>query len=365
MERTTEDGLTAMLQLSPDAVLVVDEHGWITDANDLAARLFRVRLDVLTTSSVDALVPDDVQLVHATHRRNFHAAPTVGTMGWGRELRARRPDGTQFPVDVSLQPVEVAGRPRILAVVRDVTAHHELRHQNRRLAADADALRGFVSMAGHELRTPLTSVRGFAETLLHRAELRDSPMAPELLERIVRNSERQEALIAGLLDVSRIQGGALRVEATRVELVAVVREVVAAFGADLQARLELPDRLTVVADRIRVEQVLVNLLTNALRYGAPPVDIALVPDGAEAVLTVTDHGPGVPEDFRDLLFEPFQQASTGDRREAIGLGLGLHVASEVLQAMAGSIAHRQDDPGTTFVVRLPLVRDLVVDLPLS
>jgi PAS domain S-box-containing protein len=365
VERTTDDGVAAMLQLSPDAVLVVDQHGWITRANELAARLFRVSIDVLTASSVDMLVPEDVQLVHAAHRRAFHAAPTAGTMGWGRELRARRPDGTQFPVDISLQPVEVAGRPHILAVVRDVSAHHELRHQNRRLAADADALRGFVSMAGHELRTPLTSVRGFAETLLHRAELRDSPMAPELLQRIVRNSERQEALIAGLLDVSRIQGGALRVDATRVDLVGVVREVVAAFGADLEARLELPDRLVVVADRIRVEQVLVNLLTNALRYGAPPVDVALSTEGGEAVLSVTDHGPGVPEDFRELLFEPFQQASTGDRREAIGLGLGLHVASEVLQAMHGSIQHRQEAPGATFVVRLPLVQDLEVDLPVS
>jgi PAS domain S-box-containing protein len=349
---TTWAGVFAMLDLSPDAVVAVDERGTIRHVNDLAAELFRTSTAALEGASIDQLVPSDLRTTHVEDRAAFHSLPSVRTMGSGRELNAQRADGTRFRVDVSLQPLEVEGERLVLAVVRDLTELVRLIETNRTLAADAALLREFVTIASHELRTPLTSVRGFAETL-QSGRVTDREQQQDLLGRIVRNAQRQESLISGMLDLSRIRKGRISVV---LEEVAVTDAVGAALDAieglgDVEVRVA-PD-LLVRADPLRLVQVLVNLLTNAARYGAPPVALAAERDTEGVALRVTDHGPGVPDRFADALFEAFTQADRGDTREATGLGIGLYITRELVTAMGGQIAYRPNRPtGATFTVRL-------------
>lgn len=350
---TTSAGIEAMLVLSPDAVVVVAADGTITRANELAATLFRTTVDDLQGSSVDALVPEELRQGHVAQRASFHDSPSVRSMGSGRELKAQRRDGTRFPVDISLQPVYRDHERLVLAVVRDVSQHHALREANRELAADARTLREFVSLASHELRTPLTSVKGFAETLLS-GRARDEQQQVRLLQRIVHNADRQEALVTGLLDLSRIQRGRLEIDPGEVDLAAVVDSICEALE-DEDIHVEVPS-LTAQADPLRLEQVLLNLVVNALRYGDPPVTIEAVATDAEVVVTVRDEGPGVATEFESAMFEAFHQQSTGDRRDAEGLGLGLFLSRELMHAMGGTIAYRrEDDRSTCFDLTLPLV----------
>lgn len=357
VQETTRAGIDAMLALSPDAVVVVEADGAIARANGLAAALFRTTIEDLEGSSVDGLVPVDVRRSHVLERAQFHASPSVRSMGSGRELQALRRDGTTFPVDISLQPVYLERERLVLAVVRDVTSHQALRAANRELAADARTLREFVSLASHELRTPLTSVKGFAETLLSGRASDENEQA-KLLERILHNADRQEALIAGLLDLSRIQRGRLDITLEDIALRDLVGEIIATIDSP-GVTADLPD-VVVRADALRLEQVLVNLIVNALRYGATPVTVTAATSDDEVVITVRDEGDGVAADFESALFEAFQQQSTGDRRDAEGLGLGLFLSRELVRAMGGAIHYRREDGvATCFDLNLPRAADPV------
>ena len=355
--RPTDAGaLTALLDLSPDAVVVTDRSGHIRRANEMAAGLFRFELDALLELTVEALVPSQLRELHQEERAGFYRQPSRRSMGTGRTLRARRRDGTTFPVDISLQPVLVDDEPLVVAVVRDLTSHDELRRRNDQLAHDADMLRRFVDVASHELRTPLTAVLGFAETLLEQPGMAEEVRA-DLVDRLARNARRQEALISGLLDLSRLHSGKLPVSIERVDLAATVQEVVGAFD-EVEIHHTVPAGSWTYADELRIEQVLTNLLTNAVRYGAEPIHIDLGQvDGDPSSLlqlTVRDEGPGIAEDFEERIFEAFSQQSVGDRRDANGLGLGLYLSRELMLTMGGTLTYRRNEPsGSCFDIRLP------------
>lgn len=336
--------LDALLRLSPDAVVVVDGTGRIRAVNDLTEQLLHASRAVLLRHSIDDLLPVELRDRHRHHRDTFTAAPQRRTMGWGRELRAVRLDGSSFPVDVSLQPVELDGEALVIAAVRDRTREHELVLSNAELAEAARALRSFVSLASHELRTPLTSVKGFAETLLS-GRITQPEMVQQLLTRIRDNADRQDALITSLLDLSRIEAGKLHVSLEPVDVAALVTDLVADLDDD-RVHAEVPTAW-VRADPLRLEQVLVNLVTNALRYGAPPVTITGHAQDQQQVLTVRDVGGGIDPAFEATLFDAFTQASSGDRRVATGLGLGLYLARELQHAMDGTISYRRDGAGGT------------------
>ncbi len=360
--RSTHTGeLAALLELSPDAVLVVDVQGEIRDANAVAGQLFRCRENALVGSPVEELVPEHLRSVHRRERAIFAEAPSRRSMGSGRRLRARRCDATTFPVDISLRPISVDGESLVVAVVRDLTAHDQLRRHNEQLAHDASNLRRFIDVASHELRTPLTSVLGFAETLQRHPDLDDTERA-ELVDRLVRNARREEALISALLDVSRLRNGRLPLEVAPVDLAATVDEVVGAFG-EVEIRRRVRDGTVVLADQLRLEQILTNLLANAVRHGAEPIEVAAGPvtagEAHRASIVVTDHGPGVDAAFEPELFQAFSQQDGAGRpgdasRLGPGLGLGLHLTRELVAAMGGTIVYRPNTPtGSRFEVQLP------------
>lgn len=336
--------LDALLRLSPDAVLVVDDTGRIRAANALAEQLWRTSATVLERHSVDDLLPVALRERHRQHRATFRAAPQRRTMGWGRQLRAVRLDGSSFPVDVNLQPIELDGRSLVIAAIRDRTREHELVALNEELAEAARSLRSFVSLAAHELRTPLTSVRGFAETLLS-GRVTDPQMVAQLLTRIRDNADRQNALISSLLDLSRIEAGKFHVTVEPVEVHALVTELVAGLDDD-RVGADVPETW-VSADPLRLEQVLLNLVTNALRHGAPPVAITARLQEQQLTLTVRDAGRGVDPAFEATLFDAFTQAGDGQGRTTTGLGLGLYLARELQHAMGGAIGYRRDAAGGT------------------
>jgi PAS domain S-box-containing protein len=220
-----------------------------------------------------------------------------------------------------------------VVVVRDVTRER----QTDELKAD------FVASVSHELRTPLTPIKGFLMTLLREDRDFAQDRRREYYKLMLLQSQRLERLIEDLLEVTRLEAGAGLVDATAIDAVDLVRQVVDRFiseDPDRTVHVVAPDHAVYCrGDWMRVDQVLGNLLSNALRYAPPhePVEVRLVPQGREVVFEVRDWGPGIPIDEQSRIFERFHRVGHYMTREPGGAGLGLYLAKRLVEAMGGRI----------------------------
>ncbi|HWE62316.1 MAG TPA: ATP-binding protein [Chloroflexota bacterium] len=235
-----------------------------------------------------------------------------------------------------------------------------LRERNQELR-DAVATRDeFLSIAAHELRTPVTSLRGFAQLLLRDAR-RQRGIAPERLEyalaAIESQSEKLRQLVARLLDTAQIDAGKLRIQPVRADLVALIRAALAQqhTGDGHMLVFAGPERLDALVDPLRFEQVITNLLDNAIKFspegGTITVELGQSDDGG-IQLSVTDQGVGITPDQREAIFDHFHQAH--GERQLTGMGLGLYLTREIVELHGGRVrAEEPEHRGSRFVVSLP------------
>ncbi len=241
-------------------------------------------------------------------------------------------------------------RGEVLVLLRDTT-------EERRAAATR---RDFVANASHELRTPVAAIRGAAETLLGGA-LDQPEAARHFVEMVHRQSERLSRLTQDLLDLSRLESRQWRFEVVPVDLSALARTAVelhslAAEKKGLALASGIPEGLQVLGDPRALEQVVVNLVDNAVKYTvAGGVTLSAATRGEDVVLTVADTGPGIEPHHLARLFERFYRVDPGRAREAGGTGLGLAIAKHLVQGMGGEISVSSSAEGTRFDVRLPAV----------
>jgi PAS domain S-box-containing protein len=274
-----------------------------------------------------------------------------------------RKDGTTFWANVVLTAIRgPAGNLLGFAkVTRDLTDRRRLDDERLKRARAEEAVRlrdQFLSIASHELKTPLTTVQIELQGLQECGGVGDDRFVKRV-GRAARNTDRLAALVESLLDVSRIAAGSLTLKLepfdlsqTLEQLVDGLDEAAAKVGSDLTFATTGP--MHGCWDRLRLEQVVLNLFSNALKYGAGgPVTLSLSADGADALIEVSDKGPGIPE--RDLarIFGRFERASS--ERHYGGLGLGLYVSREIVEAHRGTISVRNlPGGGASFTVRLPI-----------
>jgi PAS domain S-box-containing protein len=313
------------------------------------------------------------ELLGPPHGRD-HRATTL-------ETKYRRKDTRVVPVELSIQRIPIDG-DRIVSIVRDITdrKHAELeRDLLYRQTLDAVRVRDeFLSVASHELKTPLSSLRLQIE-MLQRKGTANSLSREQLADKLavaIRQVDRLSYLVAQLMDVSRIASGRLRLELEDVDMTCVARDVVTRL-ADDAARAHCEVALTadeaVIGkwDKLRVEQVMTNLLSNALKFGAGhPIEVDV--SGVDGIgrLTVRDHGIGVASKDIGRIFGRFERAVSV--RAFGGLGLGLFIVRQVVEAQGGTVrADSQLGAGTTFTVELPMTparfgdvdRELLLDRP--
>lgn len=213
-----------------------------------------------------------------------------------------------------------------------------------------------LAMVSHELRAPLTSIRGFADLLEHHADDLAADQREEMARRIQANTDRQIALIDGLLRSDRLASGEVSVDRQRVELRGLVTDIVTSVGLDgSTVEIRVDDQHRTLADPEHVRHVIANLLVNADRYGAPPIEVhsAVHEDEGTVTIEVRDHGPGVPESFAPRLFDRFTQA-VGEGSP--GVGLGLSIARQMARANDGDLVYEPREPGAGFVLTLPVAR---------
>jgi signal transduction histidine kinase/predicted hydrocarbon binding protein len=218
----------------------------------------------------------------------------------------------------------------------------------------------FLSVAAHELKTPLTSLKGFVQVLLRQLE-KGGPADPARLGRALKTIDEQSLklsrLVAQLLDVSRIDAGRLVVDATPLNVVTLVEEAVVAARTRTSRHtvsLRAPTALFAPVDPLRLEQVLTNLLENAIKFSPAggDVEVTVQRDGGRALIAITDHGVGVPLEHRERIFDRFFQVPAGG--SVGGMGLGLHISRQIVELHGGRLtAEFPPRGGTRLLVALP------------
>ena len=342
------------------AIFMLDPHGRIATWNVGAERIKRYQADEIIGQhfSVFRLAEEvragrcEEELATAAHAGRFEEE------GW----RVRQ-DGTRFWANVVITAIRgTSGELLGFAnVTRDLTQRRRLEQESLRRSAAEDSVRlrdEFISIASHELKTPLTTLLLEMRAMNGRVAQLDERTAKRV-ERAVRNAGRLATLIESLLDVSRISAGKLVLEPEPLDLCDVVAqalESVREVALRARCRLILTGRQTVRGrwDRMRVEQVLINLLSNALKYGAgQPVDVSIDVQGANAIIEVADRGPGIPEEDLQRIFGRFERAASIGHYG--GLGLGLYVSRTIVESQGGVIgARNRAGGGARFTVCLPL-----------
>lgn len=332
---------------------------WLTFPSHelIGGRAFTARRRVVVRDAAE-VDPAHADIYHETGASTVIAAPVMAD---DRRLGV-------LTVYAKRAPIFVDDDLWLLDLLADQTAvvieARALTHQVSELRAREEATRlkeEFLSAAAHDLRTPLTVVLGQAELLARRAARNpEAPTDPAGLARVVREARRLRALVNELLDVQRLEQGGVFTNLEPADLAEIADAVVARYAdAGTPIRLHRPEvPLIVSVDRGRMEQVIDNLVENAIKYGPARgrPEVFVGPDGPNGGrVAVVDHGIGIPTDERERVFERFYRASNATGITQTGLGLGLYICRRVVEAHGGTIWYEETSGGgTTFVVALPL-----------
>jgi PAS domain S-box-containing protein len=354
--------LVKLLSSAPDAIVVVRRDGNIVLANDRVEVLFGYRQEELLGRHVEVLIPDRLAERHVSLRDAFFRDPNV-RLAHGRtgELIGRRKDGSEFPVDIMLSPVLAEAGLLAIASIRDATDRTKMEQARLTAARAEEALRlrdEFVTLAAHELRTPLTPLRLAVDRIVRDAVRGQVVVEPQVARQLDDALLRVEAMVGELLEAAHILAGELTLAREEVDLGEFVREEVERAGkraASAGAHINLFAGPSLVGrwDPRGIRQVVAELLSNAIKFdGGAPIEVTLERDGEVAVLTVRDRGIGVAPENRAKLFERFARFESA--RQYAGLGIGLWLAKQVLEAHGGHIEMRGEGEGAVFRATLPL-----------
>lgn len=360
--KEAEARLAAVLRNALDAVVGMDDRGRITHWNPQAVATFGfTEEEVLGKLMSQTIVPIRHREAHETGMRNYLATGDGPVLNRRLELTALHKNGYEISVELSITPIHVEGKVSFAGFLRDITKR---KADDEALRAAVRARDEFISVCSHELKTPVTSMKmqfQLAEKQMSRGDkvaISEESVRKRLLNTL-RQLERMNRLIEDMLDVSRLQSGNLRFVFAHVDLSEVVREAGERFQeqfreAGVALTVEAGLAIFVDADRQRIEQVLSNLLTNALKYGrGSPVKVSVEERGEVARLTVADRGPGIAPSDLEKIFHRFERVAPGDG--VGGLGLGLYISRQIALAHKGAIrAESELGGGARFVLELPL-----------
>jgi two-component system, sensor histidine kinase len=359
--------IACALESAPDAIVISDASGRIVFASRQVYALFGYESEELMERPIEVLLPERMRSSHLHRRADFIAAPRVRPMGVGLDLHARRKDGSEFPVEISLSPIHDGAQVLVAAAIRDVTDRMRIQHEMavaRQVAIEArdvadranQAKSRFLATASHDLRQPLQSLALLNGTL---RRLVNAPEAREALGQQEQAIGAMARLLNALLDISKLESGAIKPEVTDFTVAAIFDELRTEFASlavnkGLRLRVESCDD-TVRSDPSLLEQVLRNLVSNAIKYTRQgQVLLRCVRAPALVRLEVTDTGIGIPTDQLPYIFDEFFQIGTGPGRKSEGYGLGLAIVRRIVKLL-GLRIEVQSEPGkgSTFCLEVP------------
>jgi len=349
-KRSRKDRLQTILDAMAEAVMVTDVDGRIALTNEVLTKL--VGFEAEGKTATEAIRHPDFHRAIEEAQRGFSALFEIEIEGpRGRPGRVLRASVSPLP-----------HRRGVVSVFHDVTAER---------VAD-QVRRDFVANAGHELRTPLTAIRGFAETLREGA-IHDPESANEFLDVILRHTRRLQALVNDLVDLSRFEGHELELELASVDAGGLLDEVIRGLESQSKAKelnvvsSGLDDAPAVTAEERALEQVLINLVDNAIKYTphGGEVRISVAAEDGDVLIEVANSGPGIPARHLPRIFERFYRVDAGRSRELGGTGLGLSIVKHLVAQIGARITVDSGGGWTQFQLRVPRFNNSKSDTQVS
>lgn len=362
-----------LLEAAPDAMIVVNERGEIVLLNVQAERQFGYHRDELVGEAVAQIIPEGFAERLLADGRRSAAEALAQQMGTGIELCGRRKDGSKFPIEIMLSPLESDEGILVTAAIRDITDRQRiekaLHDKNAELQRANQAKDRFLASMSHELRTPLNGIIGFAEFLVDGKPGPVNSKQSEYLGDILTSGRHLLQLINDMLDMVQVQAGKLKVSSETFPLAAAMEEVYSgvrplAENKSIEMTMTIaPELRSVVLDRQRFRQILFNLLSNALKFTDDHGHVEITAEiGADLAggdrfrVSVRDSGIGIRAEDLHRLFTEFEQLETGTARRFGGTGLGLALTREIVTLLDGTIEVQSEiGKGSTFTVELPMI----------
>ena len=358
----SEEKFRALLESAPDSMVIVDQQSTMVLANAQTERLFGYTREEILGQRVEILMP---ALFNGSHEGYFAAPSSPGT-GAAVELVGRRKDGSEFPIEVSLSPLETEKGMLVCSAIRDITERKRVETELNVAMAAAEkanlAKSDFLSSMSHELRTPLNAVLGFAQ-LIESGSPPPTLSQQQSLKEILKGGWYLLELINEILDIAQIESGKLALTLESTPLTEVMRECLTMIEPQAQKRgisvscpaIEIP--YFVQADRVRLKQALLNLLSNAVKYnrrdGTVVMDCIVNTPGRIRVV-IKDTGAGLAKEQLAQLFQPFNRLGQEGSAEE-GTGIGLVVTKQLVELMEGAIgAESTAGVGSMFWIELNL-----------
>lgn len=373
-----EEKYRGFLESLPDAIVIVNGGGVVQIVNSQTEKIFGYSREEIVGQAVEKLMPPNNRAAHYSLRKSFWDNPVARPMGApGMDLFAQRRDGTQFPVAISLNKLQIEEGIYSLAAIRDVSYQKKIEQELKeaRVAADlaaeiADeakrkaesavvAKQQFLSNMSHEIRTPMTAIVGFSKVVL-KTDLTDEQR--EYISAIKTSSDSLLVIINDILDLAKVDAGKMIFEQVPFKMEAEISTMLTVFETNFKEKnLKLIRNYdsaipkVLLGDAVRLRQIILNLVSNAIEFtskGNVVVGVSLLSEDEESVIvefSVTDTGIGIPQDSLSSIFENFQQAASSTSRLYGGTGLGLAIVKQLVEQQGGTISVQSNvDEGSTF-----------------
>ena len=338
-----------------DAIITIDERGNITSFNHSAEIMFGYRSEQIVGQSVGKLMPETYRLQHDDYLQQYKISGIKHIIGAGRELTGVRRSGQEFPIEISVSEMVEKGISTYIGVVRDIS---ERKHTEK-------LKNEFIATVSHELRTPLTSIAASLAIIESGASGVLPDKAVSLIQIAKQNSLRLQNLISDLLDMDRLLANQIEFNLENYDAVATLERAMDAnkyFADKYHVNFQVThveNGALYYGDVARTIQVLGHLLSNAAKFSPPTstVELSVTCRGHWIRFAVTDHGPGIPNEFKSRIFNTFSQADSSSSRQKDGSGLGLTISKELIEKMGGNIGFTSSPgQGSCFYFELPATK---------
>ncbi|MBF0286246.1 MAG: PAS domain S-box protein [SAR324 cluster bacterium] len=364
----------AIVTTAVDAIITIDENGFVDTFNKAAEEIFGYRKEEVNGQNIKMLMPSPERENHDVYLQSYLHSGNAKIIGAGRNVTGLRKDGTTFPMSLAVSEVMLGDRRLFTGIIRDITRQQEMEETLRFSKEQAEAANvaksQFLANMSHEIRTPMNVFLGFTEIL---KEMEDDPTKVKYLENIHSSGHALLHLINDILDLSKIEADKLELQYSPTSLQALLQEMQTLFnqkivdkGLEFSVEFDKDMPNLLILDETRLRQVLINLIGNAVKFtdnGYIRLSAFLhkteeqTKQSSDLHIVVVDSGIGIPEDQQEKIFKAFEQQKDQQQKQYGGTGLGLSITKKIVELMGGTIlVASQQEQGSRFEVILPGVQ---------